>query len=62
MLTFFRIVDTHTTLLSSPAPLSARELASLRSILQNAGIPAILDDGELDGTAYNFEANANAIP
>lgn len=61
MLTFFRIVDTHTKLLSTPAPLNARELASLRSILQNAGIPTLLDDGEVDGTAYNFEANANAI-
>jgi len=61
MLTFFRIVDAHTKLLSKPAPLNARELASLRSILQNAGIPTLLDDGELDGTAYNFEANANAI-
>ena len=61
MLTFFRIVDTHTELLSSPAPLNARELASLRLILRDAGIPTILDDGELDGTAYNFEANANAI-
>lgn len=61
MLTFFRIVDTHTKLLSSPPPLNARELASLRSILQGAGVSTILDDGELDGTAYNFEANANAI-
>lgn len=61
MLTFFRIVDTHTKLLSKPAPLNARELAGLRSILQTGGVPTILDDGEIDGTAYNFEANANAI-
>jgi len=61
MLTFFRIVDTRTKLLSKPAPLNARELASLRSILQGAGVSPILDDGENDGTAYNFEANANGL-
>lgn len=61
MLTFFRIVDTRTNLLSKPAPLNARELASLRSILQGAGVSPILDDGEHDGTAYNFEANANGL-
>lgn len=61
MLTFFRIVDTHTKLLSVPAPLNARELASLRSILQGAGVSMILGDAELDGTAYNFEANANTL-
>lgn len=61
MLTFFRIIDTHSKLHTSPAELNARELARLRTTLQSAGILADPDDGEVDGIAYNFEANANAI-
>ncbi|MFC0205316.1 hypothetical protein [Novosphingobium soli] len=61
MLTFFRIVDTETKLHSKPAPLNARELARLRVILQHGGAVTIPEAGETAGTAYNFEANANAI-
>ncbi|MGE4404292.1 hypothetical protein [Pseudomonas sp.] len=61
MHTFFRIIDTQTKLHSKAAPLNARELASLRLTLQSAGIHADLDEGEVDGTALNFEYNANAV-
>lgn len=61
MLTFFRIVDTQTPLSSTPAPLHARELGCLRALLQRASITIDPDRGEVDGTAFNFEANANAI-
>jgi hypothetical protein len=58
----FRIVDTESPLHSKPAALNARELAAMRVILQSAGRYAIPDDGEMDGTAFNFEHNANAVP
>ncbi|WP_103727496.1 hypothetical protein [Novosphingobium sp. HII-3] len=61
MLTFFRIVDTQTQLRSKPAPLNARELARLRSILQYNSVVTEPEAGETEGTAYNFEANANAV-
>jgi hypothetical protein len=62
MHTFFRIIDTRTTLMSKPAPLNGRELARLRVTLQSAGIHADLDEDENDGTARDFEYNANAVP
>lgn len=58
----FRIVDTESPLHSKPATLNARELAALRVILQSTGRYAMPDDGETDGTAFNFEHNANAVP
>ena len=57
----FRIVDTDTVLHSRPAPTNAREIAALRVLLQNEGRFALLDGGDLDGTAIKFEYNANAI-
>jgi len=62
MHTFFRIIDTHTKLLSKPVLLNARELPALRVTLQSAGIRCDLDDGELDGIAMDFEYNANSVP
>jgi hypothetical protein len=62
MLVTFRIVDFDTRLHSKPANLNARELATFRAIMRDNNIISDLDEGEADGTAYNFEVSANSLP
>ena len=61
MLVCFRIVDTDTTLSSTAVELNARELGALSILLQDTRLFPDLDEGERDGTPYNFEINANMI-
>jgi len=62
MFTIFRVIDTETKLHSTPAILTARELAAFRRLMQYQNIPIDPDPGEIEGTAYHFEVNANGIP
>ncbi|WP_103727319.1 hypothetical protein [Novosphingobium sp. HII-3] len=61
MPTVFRIIDTQTRLHTSPVELNARELAKLRFLFQSAGHFVEVEEGESEGTALNFEVNANGI-
>lgn len=61
MLVTFRIIDTQSRLHTKPAIISARELASLVTLLRTTGLIIDADPAETDHLPYNFEFNANRL-
>jgi len=61
MLVTFRIIDTQSRLHTTPAIISARELASLVTLLRTTGLIIDADPGETDHLPYKFEFNANSL-
>ncbi|CDO38614.1 hypothetical protein [Novosphingobium sp. KN65.2] len=61
MLTIFRIIDTQTPLASEPEYIPAHQLATIANMLIDNGLIADLDDGEIEGTACNFEFNPSCF-
>lgn len=61
MLTIFRIIDTQTPLASKPECIAAHQLATIANMLIDNGLIADLDEGEIEGTACNFEFNPSCL-
>jgi len=61
MLVTFRVKDTHTTLHSRPAEITALELAALTRRLHSSNATLDVDEGEFGVAPLNFEINANAM-
>jgi hypothetical protein len=61
MLVTFRIVDTQTQLHTTPAIITARQLAKLMATLRDTSMVVDADDGEVDHLPVNFEFNANSL-
>lgn len=61
MLVTFRVKDTHTTLHSRPAEITALELAALTRRLHSSNATLDVDENEFGVAPLNFEINANAM-